>query len=261
MKITLKLLKEMIKDISPNKREKLLHYPGNLVVKEGKRMFSMQRLNETTMTAIQGKYMENGFIVLTSDRSCQAEMGIPYGEPCPEDKIGFYEKNNVENRAILKKWVRSAGFGFTPVYGGYREEIKDEEGKVVGHVDDDSPEHSLLVMARQDMKGKDHLSLRKFGQQVADAFNQDSFFYKPAAAEDKSAYFIRRDGETADTFSNFVFGDLKQAYFTQLARGKQKHQQNKRFSAIPENLYVPKPPLSAIEARERRGEIFIKIIK
>ena len=36
MKITLKLLKEMIKDISPNKREKLLHYPGNLVVKEGK---------------------------------------------------------------------------------------------------------------------------------------------------------------------------------------------------------------------------------
>ncbi len=261
MKITQKLLKEMIKDVVHNKKDKLLHYPGNVLVREGNRTYSMQKLNETTMTAVQGKYMQSGFIVLTSDRSCQAEMGIPYGEPCPDDKVDFYEQNNIENREILKKWVRSAGFGFTPVYGGYREEIKDEEGNVVGHVDDDNPEHSLLIMAREGTKGKDHIALKSFGMQVADAFNQDSFFYKPPNSQDTNAYFVRRDGSIADTFSDFVFGDLKQTYFTQLARGKQKHQLHKRFSAIPECLYVPKPPLTAIEARERRGEIFIKVIK
>ena len=58
-------------------------------------------------------------------------------------------------------------------------------------------------------------------------------------------------------FSNSVFGDLDQAYFTQLARGKQAHQPQKRFSAVAEGLYIPKPPLTAIEARRRRGEIFI----
>ena len=71
MKITPKLLKEMIREVIPNKKEKLLHYPGNILVKEGSRTYSMQKLDETTMTAIQGKYMDNGFIVLTSDRSCQ----------------------------------------------------------------------------------------------------------------------------------------------------------------------------------------------
>ncbi len=261
MKITPKLLKEMIKDIVPNAKSHLLHTPANLLVREGKRTYSMQRLNETTITAIQGKYMDNGFIVLTSDRSCQAELGIPYGEPCPEEQAHYYKQNNIENRGILKKWVRSAGFGFTPVYGGYREEIKDEEGNVTGHVDSDQPEHSLLIMARQGTKGKDHLALKKFGMKVADAFNQDSFFYKPPGSEDPNAYFIRRDGEIDMTFSNFVFGDLEQTYFTQLARGKQKRQPHKRFSAIPEGLYVPKPPLTAIEARDRRGEIFIKVIK
>ena len=61
------------------------------------------------------------------------------------------------------------------------------------------------------------------------------------------------------TFTDFVFGDLKQDYFTQLAKGREKRQPKKRFSAIAEALYVPKPPLSAVEARERRGEIFITL--
>lgn len=261
MKMTPKLLKEMIRDIIPNKKPMVLHSPDNIIVREGKRSYSMQKLTETTMTAIQGKYMDNGFIVLTSDRSCQAELGIPYGEPCPKEQVHYFEQNNIENRGILKKWVRSAGFGFTPVYGGYREEIKDEQGNVVGHVDSDSPEHSLLIMARGDVKGKDHNALKQFGMKVADAFNQDSFFYKPPNSEDPNAYFIKRDGEVDMTFSDFVFGDLEQTYFTQLAKGKQKRQPHKRFSAIPEGLYVPKPPLTAIEARERRGEIFIKVIK
>ena len=265
MKLTSKVLKGLILEVVNEKKQKSpLLFKGRSVwtkdrkvVQEGKKFFSMQRLDETTMTGLKGKYMASGFIVISSDRSCQAELQLDYGEPCPEHEINFYEQNNIENREILKKWVRASGFGYTPVYGGYQEELKDEEGKVLGHVDNDKPEHSLLIMARRDMEDKDHDALRILGIQVADAFNQDSFFYKPPNSVDKKAYFIDRNGNVDMSFSSFVFGDLEQIYFTQLAKNKQKWQRHKRFSAIPEGLYVPKPPLSASEARERRGEIFV----
>ena len=263
MKLTKENLKEMINQVlNENKRPSMLLAGGDsksIIVHEGKSSFSLQRLNETTMTAIQGKYMENGFVVLTSDRSCHAELGIPYGEPCPEREQYFFEQNNIENREVLKKWVRSMGYGYTPVYGGFKEEIKDDQGKVVGKVDSDQPEHSLLIMARNENERTNHLALKDLAKEICEVFNQDSFFYKPPSSEDTNAYFIDRDGNVDMTFSNFVFGDLEQDYFTQLAKGREKRQPHKRFSAIPEGLYIPKPPRSAVEARERRGEIFITV--
>jgi len=259
-KLTKQKIESLIKEVLSEKktRKMILAEPGKFIVKEGKSLFSLQRLDETTMSAIQGKYMDSGFVVLTSDRSCHAELGIPHGEPCPEKEEHYYEQNNIENRAILKRWVRSMGFGYTPVYGGFKEDIKDPStGKVIGKVDSKQPEHSLLIMARNDNEKTNHLSLKEFAKEVCEVFNQDSFFYKPPVMEDANAYFINRDGNIDSTFSNFAFGDLKQDYFTQLAKGREKRQPKKRFSAIPEGLYVPKPPLSAVEARERRGEIFI----
>ena len=263
MKLTTKKLKLLIKEVKSeeNKKSMLLERPGskNFIVQEGKKSFSLQKLNETTMAALQGKYMENGFVVLTSDRSCHAELGIPYGEPCPEREEYFFKQNNIENREVLKRWVRSKGYGYTPVYGGFKEEIKDESGEVIGKVDSPEPEHSLLIMARNDKESTNYLSLKDLAKEICEVFNQDAFFYKPPSSEDTNAYFIDKDGKVDMKFSNFVFGDLQQDYFTQLAKGKEKRQSSKRFSAIPEGLYVPKPPLSAVEARERRGEIFITV--
>jgi len=262
MKLTSARLKDLIGQvIKENKSSMILEEPKykNIVVQEGKKYYSLQRLNETTMTAMKGKYMEQGFVVLTSDRSCHAELGIPYGEPCPEREAHFFEKNNIENREVLKKWVRSKGFGYTPVYGGFKEEIKDEKGEVTGKVDSAEPEHSLLIMARNEKESTNHLSLKELAKEICEVFNQDAFFYKPPNSQDRNAYFIDRDGKVDSTFSDFVFGDLEQDYFTQLAKGKEKYQTGKRFSAVTEGIYVPRPPKSAVEARERRGEIFITV--
>lgn len=267
MKLTKEVIQDLIKQvISENKKSSMiLTTKKDLVAQEGKKFFSLQKLNETTMTAIQGKYMENGFVVLTSDRSCHAELGLPYGEPCPEKEEYYFQQNNIENREILKRWIRSKGYGYTPVYGGFKEEIKDEEGNVIGKVDSPHPEHALLVMARNENDSTNHLALKEFAKEICEVFNQDAFFYKPPNSETTDAYFINRDGKIDETFKNFVFGDLKQDYFTQLAKGREKLQPKKRFTAlqagnaIPEALYVPKPPLSAVEARERRGEIFITL--
>lgn len=261
MKLTKEKLKSLIKDVIVENRKKtmVLTDEKDLVVQEGKKYFSLQKLNETTMTAIQGKYMDNGFIVITSDRSCHAELGIPYGQPCPEKEAYYFEQNNIENREVLKRWLRSKGFGYTPVYGGFKEEIKNDEGEVIGKVDSPHPEHALLVMARNEREETNHLALKELAKEICEVFNQDAFFYKPPNSESSDAYFIDRDGNIDMTFTDFVFGDLKQDYFTQLAKGREKRQPKKRFSAIAEALYVPKPPLSAVEARERRGEIFITL--
>ena len=70
-----------------------------------------------------------------------------------EERI-LFQQNNIENREVLKKWVRSKGYGYTPVYGGFKKDVKDEEGNVVGKVDSPGfePEHALLIMARNEKR-------------------------------------------------------------------------------------------------------------
>ena len=42
-----------------------------------------------------------------------------------------------------------------------------------------------------------------------------------------------------------------------LSKGSEKYDPKKRFTALPESLMFPLPPLNASEARSRRGEIFV----
>ena len=119
MKVTREILKGLVKEVMDN-QEQLIRKP---LFETAVSSYAMHKLDETTMTALQGKYNKEGFIVLTSDRTCAAEMGLPYGSKCPEDKAMEQEKINLQNREILKQQIRSAGFGFTPTLGGYKEKI------------------------------------------------------------------------------------------------------------------------------------------
>ena len=93
--------------------------------------------------------------------------------------------------------------------------------------------------------------------QLSAKYNQDSFFFKPPNAESTDAYYLKRDGSIDMTFHDFKFGDLEQEYYTQLAKGPEKRQPDKRFSALMESMLVPVPPRNATEARSRRGEFFV----
>lgn len=266
MKLTEQNLKELIdKTIKESKTKSiLLADPSKKIIELGDKLVSLQKLDETTMKALKGKYMQNGFIVITSDRTCEAEMDLPEGEPCPDrEKLYFYRLNQ-ENSKTLQKWIRSAGFGYTPVFGGYREKLPPGPSGEERFADTQNPENSFLIMARSGDSDKDHNKLKELGMQIADSFNQDSFFYKPPNSEDQKAYFIKPSGQVDMEFSNFVFNDLEQIYYTQLARGKQKYK-TQRFSAIPESiknngkvvLWVRKHPVTVQEARRRMGEIFV----
>ena len=217
----------------------------------------MQRLDETTMTALQGKYMESGFIVITPDRTCQAELGLAYGEPCPPGAEEEQNLKNQQNRETMKQEIRSAGFGFTPVMGGYKEKLVDPVSGEESRVDTNAPESGFLVMAQPGRPNLGIDELKQLGMQLAAKYNQDSFFFKPPNAESTDAYYLKRDGSIDMTFHDFKFGDLEQEYYTQLAKGPEKRQPEKRFSALMESMLVPVPPRNATEARSRRGEFFV----
>ena len=251
MKVTRDNLKNLIKEVMDNQEEKK-RMP---LFETARSSYAMHKLDETTMTALQGKYNREGFIVITSDRTCAAEMGLPYGSQCPEDKEMAQQEKNLENREIFKRQIRDAGFGFTPTLGGYKEKI-EKDGKV-SFVDTDRPEHSFLIMARNDQPGLDYESLKDFGIEMAKMYNQDSFFFKPPDSVDANSYYIMQDGSVDMAFSGRTYGDEDQEYYTQLAKGSEKHDPKKRFTALPEGLMFPLPPLSAAEARSRRGEIFV----
>ena len=227
------------------------------IFKTSKSSYMMQRLDETTMTALQGKYMESGFIVITPDRTCQAELGLAYGEPCPPGAEEEQNLKNQQNRETMKQEIRSAGFGFTPVMGGYKEKLVDPVSGEESRVDTNAPESGFLVMAQPGRPNLGIDELKELGMQLAAKYNQDSFFFKPPNAESTDAYYLKRDGSIDMTFHDFKFGDLEQEYYTQLAKGPEKRQPDKRFSALMESMLDPVPPRNATEARARRGEFFV----
>lgn len=277
MKLTEETLKGIIKEVKQNS-SMLLDKP--LLVGGNHRLV---KLNETTIKRVASQHMEGGFIVLSADRSCDAELK----RDCTTEEEQEQSLRNKENYKKLEAEIKSKKFGYVPVYGGYREKIsyKVEDGDTIADiakdakmpveifkqinkiqtdedllpglevfvmVDSDTPESSFLIGVPKD--GRYTIDdLYDFGLSMAAKFNQDSFFYKPSASEDSNAYYIKRDGSIDASFSDFTVNDMSQVFYTQL-----KKRPHERFTALPEsfNYYMRRSPKSLQEARTRRGEIF-----
>lgn len=206
---------------------------------------SHQRLDETDIYRILTTYMDSGFIILSSQRSCEAEKGTP----CDDDEEASMEKTNKEQDKAIRKDLNASGFGYIPVYGGYKEKGKD--GKLI---DVPNPEKSYIVASEERGGGANYDKLKSVGLALIKKYNQDSFLYKPPNPIDKNAYWINQSGEKTETYKGPVkANDLTKRFFTQLRRGS-----NKRFSFTEEVVYwVPNSPSGMDMARRRYNEIFI----
>ena len=213
-----------------------------------------QHLTEASLHRVLTKYYNLGFIIISAERSCEAEQG----RKCTEEEANAQTDANRNNEQQIKKDIRRAGFGFVPSYGGFREEVVDPETGETRLVDNPKPEASFIVPARGAQKGAedDHEQLKELGITLAQKYNQDSFLYKPPNNVDRRAYYITQGGEIDMTFDDVVANDLAQIYFTRL----RKSSTDRRFS-LTENfvLYIPEPPVDDAEARRRYGEIFIRV--
>jgi len=216
-------------------------------------------LSETAFSRIVTDYAESGYIIITSDRTCEAEKG----STCSEKEEGIQTIKNKENVAGLKQHLSHSGFGYLPVLGGYKEKLQDpetgeyvfDEKGEIEMVDTDQPENSVIVMSRGD-----HEKLKALGQSLSAKFNQDSFFYKPPNSVSKMAYWIKPDGSIDRSFNDFTYNDVSQVYYTMMNRGPKR-----RFTALPEGMgmffRIRTSPKSMHEAKVRYGEEFITFVK
>ena len=223
-----------------------------------------QLLSETSIYRLVTRYMDDGFIIVSADRSCEAESGI---EKCTEEQVARQDHLNRENRNKLKQVLRHSGFGYVPTLGGFKEKLIDKEtGEVVVDpetkepvlVDTEFPERSFVVHSQKGDKGRNPEELKQLGLDIANQFNQDSILYKPPNAVDPKAYYLTRNGEVDMEFADLTVEDLDQIFYTQLAKGTQR-----RYSHIPEHYerayYIPKPPNGMQEAVKRYGETFYRM--
>ena len=223
-------------------------------------IYGLQQLHEADIPRVLTKYMDNGFMVITSDRTCEAQHGLAFGKVCSEEAAAEQQLINQANYDDLVVLVRQAGFGYIPAFGGYKEKVIDKETGDETVVDTEEPENSLIIVARPN-NGRDYEDLKRFGIAMAGKFNQDSFLYKPPNEIDPKAYYLDRNGDVDKTmpeFTTFKPEDLSQEFYTQLKKG-----QKRRFTALPENIerviYLREHPKSTWEARKRYGEIFIRL--
>jgi len=217
-----------------------------------------QVLTEATLARVLDKYFDLGFMVITADRTCEAEKG----SPCSEEELATQKATNKQNEENLKADLATGGFGFVPTYGGFRERVVDPETGEEKLLDNPEQELSFIVPAqKRGSKGQeagDAEDLKNLGMELSAKYNQDSFLYKPPSSEDSAAYWITRSGKVEMTFENVAANDLEQIYFTKLRKkpGRFSLTENQQFA-----LYVPKTPRSPAEARKRFGEIFIRVGK
>jgi hypothetical protein len=219
-----------------------------LIEEEKKREWiikNYQFLDEAKFSRVVTTYFEKGFIVISAERTCEAEMGR---ECTPEEFEAQEEKNKKNDKEIHWDFTR-AKFGFVPTYGGYREKITNPDGSE-GLSQKPNLEKSYIVMNSHDNTE----DIKKLGMALCEKYDQESFLFKPPQAQDSKAYFIGRNGAVQMEFEGKTVSDLTQQYYTYL----RKEDPIKRFSLKEWVHWAPNSPRSATEAYNRYGEVFIK---
>lgn len=204
------------------------------------------KINEASLNRILSKHYKDGFIIVTNFRNENSDA---------QNNSGFEQ---------LKGDVKSAGYSFIPVYGGFIEN-KDTEDEV--EVEEASlfvPNHKVATTKEFD----DSESLKELGIKLSKKYNQDSFLYKPKGEENDS-YYIDKNGNVDMKFSNKTLNDLTQIYFTRLTPSaanpdkflgdKSKTDKADRRFTFTESVYINEPPKSNSEAVKRYGEQFFRI--
>lgn len=239
--------------ITKKQSNKIEQIVDSLIIKE-----EHQTLSEATLARVISKYFDLGFIIVSSDRSFEAD----HGRKGTEEEIVAQRDKNKKNEKQIRKDIATAGFGFVPTYGGFREEVVDAQGNKK-LVDNPEPEKSFIIPAQKvgTSKKADYKGLYRLGIALAKKYNQDSFFYKPPQDVTERSFYIDKTGKKDMTFDDVTVNDLEQIYFSRL----RKANPDRRFTFLEENkkfiLYIPKSPATVAEARKRYGEIFIRIKK
>jgi hypothetical protein len=207
-------------------------------------------INELNAKTMLQRHGESGFIVISPCRG-YADFNLN-----PTDKTAKQKLSEINNDRIRKmiSQIKASGYSYTPVYGGFIENIGTEDEENVY-------ERSFVVYnKKRDGSEGDMNDLVKFGQALAKQYNQDSFLVKANGQKPK---YITKDGNIDMEFSgNTSFNDFSQEYFTDLHKNTEKYsnvsnRKPTRFS-YTESYINPGPQCySERHVRSLNGEVFL----
>lgn len=190
-------------------------------------------LNETNVKKMLSVHSNAGYIIITAFRG--------------DNLTGANRAANSKLAADIK----SAGFSFFPVWGGFIEDLGTESQREV-------KERSFVVTNFPIGKTEpleDAKALRKLGVKWAKKYGQDSFLYKPSG-ESMKAYYITKTNAVDSTFTSASPTDAADVYFTNLKKSSRSTSKTQAFTYREGKIYMAKSPKNLAEAYKRMGEHF-----
>ena len=203
-------------------------------------------INESNAKSLLDKHTKTGYIIISPCRGF-AEFGLN-----PETDTQELARINNERVKELYSAIESAGFSFTPCYGGFIENQGDENEEHVY-------EKSFIVYPYSRAgELKEFGELYDFAVEMGKKYNQDSVLICEPGGKPK---YVNQAGEVDMEFEGEPsFNDVTQAYFTDLHKNTHKSGLSgkpTRFS-FNESYINPAPQgLSEAVVRNGHGEIFI----
>lgn len=211
--------------------------------------YGLIKLDEVKLNRITLYHMKNGFIIITANRSCEAEKG---SGNCTENEIIAQNKKNIENNKQIKKDITRSGFSFIQTYGGFKEKIIDKTTEKEDYKDVLEPSY-IVPSNRNKMTSKINIDVngvKLLGIDLSKKYNQDVFMF----GDGNKFYFVDKDGKTEQELSNVKLNDITQIYYTKLFKSRRRA--DRRFTIF--EIFGRQSPGSLSESLSRYGETFIK---
>lgn len=235
-------LMERMGMIAPNFISEIKGYTTN----NGK-MVSLNELNARTLI---NKHSKDGYVIVSPCRGYD-EFGIDREQP------NAYAQLVNANRPRIKELIsliKASGFSYTPVYGGFIENLGEEN--------EENVYEKSFVIYPYDREGNLHPfeELEQFAIEMCNKYNQDSVLVK---APNSAPKYVTKTGEVDfELGDNVVFNDYAQEYFTDLHKNTQGKKQGRATRFTYTESYLNPAPCSLNEShiRYELGEKFIPYI-
>ncbi|MCD8207093.1 MAG: hypothetical protein LUD72_04055 [Bacteroidales bacterium] len=236
-----------------------INYRGNFIAETKGFTYNeapLVSINETNAKRLLNRHTKDGYIAISPCRGFN-EFGINSEDPDARQKLAAQNAPRIKECAEL---IRQSGFSYTPVYGGFKEELKNDSDKVVGY--EDVFEKSFIVYP-YDRNGnlQPFENLKSFAIELAARYNQDSVFI--VAPNSKPTYYDKNGNKDFELGDNVAFNDLSQEYFTDLNKSAWKSGlkgKPSRFSYVEAYINPSPACLSEAHVRHLKGEKFLSYL-
>lgn len=229
--------------------QKMGNYPNNFLNEikgSTENNAPMVSLNELNAKSLIDKHSKEGYVIVS---------------PCKGAEFFGIDKENKQKLAELNKdrikefinILKSTGFSYTPVYGGFIEN-KDTDAE-------ESVYERSFIIYPYDKHGKlrDFKELYDFALEMCKKYSQDSVLI---AKPNENPKYVTKDNKVDKEFNGKTsFNDISQEYFTDLRKNTHKYDMTDRtptrFSFT--ECYINPAPQSYSERHIRflNGEKFI----